>query len=131
MTHSIGAIARLTDISIATVRFYERRGLVPEPKRNAYGHRQYDSSHVARIKFIRGAQRLGFSLAEIQELIQLREAPGSHCEAMKERTRHRLTQTRDEIANLEDVRDSLSRLLESCGRNVNGDECPAFRMLEA
>ena len=79
MTHSIGALARLTDISIATVRFYERRGLLPKPPRNAYGHRQYDASFVRRITFIRRAQGLGFTLGEIKELLRLRDGGGNGC----------------------------------------------------
>jgi DNA-binding transcriptional MerR regulator len=131
MKHSISAIARLTDISIATVRFYERRGLVDDPERNAYGHRQYDGSHVARIRFIRRAQRLGFSLAEVRELIKLREAPGPHCAAVRQRTEHRLRQTQDQIADLEEIRESLSELMQACDGRVDTEQCPAFEALEA
>jgi MerR family copper efflux transcriptional regulator len=131
MSHSIGAIARLTDVSIATVRFYERRGLVPEPPRNAYGHRTYDSSHVSCIKFIRGSQRLGFTLAEIEELLAFREAPGSNCEEMRARTLERLQAVEARIGDLETVRDSLSSIVVACGQTCNEDECPAIAQMEA
>ncbi len=131
MTHSIGAIARLTDISIATVRFYERRGLVPAPSRNAYGHRKYDSSHVRRLTFIRRSQRFGFTLAEIKELLVLRDAPGSNCEEMRIRASERLEAVKARIGDLEGIRDSLNSLVDACEECREDDECPAIAHLEA
>ena len=130
MTYTIGALARRTDISIATVRFYERRGLLSEPPRNAYGHRQYDDSYVRCITFIRRSQALGFTLAEIKELLSLREAPGNACEEVKRRASRRLDKTKEEIETLYFVRRQLQDLVERCDRARESEGCPALELLE-
>lgn len=131
MAYTIGEIARRAEINISTLRFYERRGLLPEPPRNVYGHRVYDSAEVNRLRFIKRAQRLGFTLAEIKELLKLRESPAANCDRIRDRAADRLQATEKKIEDLLDVRASLEDIIESCHRRDHSDECPAVTVLEA
>src|SRR2546428_13493442 len=85
-TLSIGQVARRAGVGIETVRFYEREGLLEVPPRRASGYRQYSGQVVKRIHFIKRAQKLGFSLKEITELLRLRVDGQTSCEEVKKRT---------------------------------------------
>ena len=95
MTHTttltVGQLAKRAGVGVPTIRFYERRGLLPEPERRPSGYRQYVSDSVQRVRFIRHAQELGFSLREVQELLSLSRDPGSSCADV--RTRCTLSET--------------------------------------
>src|SRR2546427_283626 len=80
MALTIGQVATAADVNIQTIRYYERRGLFAAPKRTAAGYRQYADDAVARLRFIKHAQELGFSLREIQELLGLRVRHGAACD---------------------------------------------------
>ncbi|MDH3733494.1 MAG: heavy metal-responsive transcriptional regulator [Gemmatimonadota bacterium] len=129
MTYTIGEIARRAEINISTLRFYERRGLVPEPARNAYGHRLYGAGEVNRLRFIKRAQRLGFTLAEIKELLALREQPAANCGRVREHAARRLHATDQKIDELVGVRRTLTQLVEACDES-DPDSCPAIAELE-
>src|SRR3546814_14617409 len=91
---TIGRAAKAANISVETIRFYERRGLIAQPRKPAGGGaREYDEDAVARIRFVRQAQDIGFSLREIGELLSLRADPGADCAAVRARPRER----RDEV----------------------------------
>src|SRR6266581_4859338 len=79
MPLTIGQVATAADVNVQTIRYYERRGLVPTPRRTASGYRQYTDDAVARLRFIKHAQELGFSLQEIQELLGLRVRHAAAC----------------------------------------------------
>src|SRR5260370_15441114 len=85
-TLSIGQVARRAGVGVETVRFYEREGLLEEPPRRASGYRQYSEQVVSRLRFIKRAQQLGFSLKEIAELLQLGVDAQTSCEKIKLRT---------------------------------------------
>src|SRR2546430_16469506 len=87
MSLSISQVATAADVNIQTIRYYERRGLFPTPRRTPAGYRQYADEAVARLRFIKHAQELGFSLQEIQELVGLRVRPGAACDAVDGKTR--------------------------------------------
>lgn len=130
MTMTVGRLAAATGVNVSTVRYYERRGLIPPPRRTATGYRQYETSIVARIRFIKAAQRLGFSLDEIGDLLSLRvDAPGS-CRAVVEATRAKLTATRSRIEELERLELVLERLVRSCLDGGRTDDCPVLAMLD-
>lgn len=93
-TLSIGQLAAAAGIEVTTVRFYERKGLLPAPPRRASGYRIYDQAAVQRLHFIHQAKQLGFSLAEIAELLALRVRPGRTCTYVK-------GQAIQKIANIE------------------------------
>jgi len=90
MTMTIGKVASGAGVNLQTVRYYERRGLLPRPPRAASGYRQYDANAVARLRFIKRAQDLGFSLAEIGELLELRIEHGAACAAVEARAREKI-----------------------------------------
>jgi MerR family mercuric resistance operon transcriptional regulator len=83
---SIGALAKQAGVGVETVRFYERRGLVRPPAKPAAGYRSYPEEAIGRIRFIRNAQALGFTLQEVKELLALRVTAGASCAAVRSRT---------------------------------------------
>ena len=126
---SIGELARQANVNIETIRYYERRGLLPEPPRNQSGHRQYSQESVKRTDFIKRCQALGFSLNEITEILELRITPKSTCADMKLRVDEKLTDVDRKIHELVDIRDALNRLLKKCtGKGPIGN-CPILEEL--
>ncbi len=111
---SIGELARQAKVNIETIRYYERRGLISEPPRNKSGHRQYTVEAVRRTDFIKRCQTLGFSLKEIEEILELRITPESTCADMKSRVSEKLMDVDKKINELDKIRDALSRLLKRC-----------------
>lgn len=111
---SIAQAARAAGIGVETIRFYERRGLLHRPPRPASGARHYDGKALARLRFIAGAKRLGFSLAEIAELLDLRETPDAACRSVQARARAKRADVHDRIEGLIRIRDALDALIETC-----------------
>lgn len=108
-TYTTSQLAEAADVGSQTLRYYERRGLLPEPPRTAGGHRQYGPQHLDRIRFIQKVQRLGFHLDEIQELLRVEEepAPGS-----AETVDRFLGRIEEKAIALSEMRESLARLRE-------------------
>jgi MerR family mercuric resistance operon transcriptional regulator len=126
---SIGELARQSNVNIETIRYYERRGLLPEPPRNKSGHRQYSQETVKRTDFIKRCQNLGFSLKEVTEILELRITPKSTCADMKLRVGEKLTDVDKKIQELVHIRDALSRLIKKCkGKGPIGN-CPILEEL--
>jgi Hg(II)-responsive transcriptional regulator len=111
---TIGAVARRAGVGVETVRFYERRGLLRRPPRPASGFRAYPEETVARLRFIRQAQALGFTLKEIGELLGLRVAPGTDCAAVRARAAAKLADVEGRLAELERLRGALAKLVAAC-----------------
>jgi MerR family mercuric resistance operon transcriptional regulator len=109
---TIGTLARRASVGVETIRFYERRGLVP--RRPARGFRAYPEETVARIRFIRQAQALGFTLKEIAGLLALRVAPGTDCASVRERAAAKLEDVEARLAELARIRRALEKLLAAC-----------------
>jgi MerR family transcriptional regulator, copper efflux regulator len=130
MGMTIGAVAEAAGVNVATVRYYERRGIIAEPRRTASGYRQYDESAVARIRFIRRAQELGFSLDEIRELLALRVDDPTACGAVESATRAKLEYVESRIQELERLRGILKDLIGSCRARQATSECPVLELLE-
>jgi Hg(II)-responsive transcriptional regulator len=126
---TIGQLAKKANVNLETIRYYERRGLIPEPHRNSSGHRQYSLEEVKRTKFIKRSQALGFSLKEISELLSLRVEPGTTCADVKERVETKIENIKKKISDLEQIRMALSRLSQRCtGRGPVG-RCPILEEL--
>jgi len=121
---SIGELAMQANVNIETIRYYERRGLISEPPRNKSGHRQYTVAAVRRTDFIKRCQTLGFSLKEIEEILELRITPESSCANMKSRVTEKLMDVDKKINELVQIRDALSRLLKKCTGQGPIDNCP-------
>lgn len=114
MALTTGQVAAAADVNIQTVRYYERRGLVPAPRRTASGYRQYPDSVVRRIRFIKRAQGLGFSLREIQELLALRVRPGSSADAVKRMTGLKIECVERKVRQLQRIKSALEQLAAAC-----------------
>ena len=128
---TIGHLAKRANVNLETIRYYERRGLIPKPLRNKSGYRQYSQDDVVRIKFIKRAQALGFSLGEIFELLALRMEPGMSCADAKVRVDAKVAEVENKIVSLEQMRETLLRLSKKCiGKGPVG-ECPFLKELEA
>ena len=126
---SIGELAQKTNVNIETIRYYERRGLLPEPPRNKSGHRRYPSDALKRTDFIKRCQTLGFSLNEIAEILELRVTPKSTCSDMKLRVGEKLTDVDRKIHELVHIREALSRLLKKCTGKGPIGSCPILEEL--
>ncbi len=109
-----GQIARETGVGIETVRFYEQKGLLEEPRRTANGYRCYDSDALRRIRFILRAKSLGFSLPEIRELFELQAESAAKCLEVHTRTQAKLDEINRKIRLLEGIRHSLEEMLSRC-----------------
>lgn len=126
---SIGAVARRSGVAIDTIRFYEREGLLPEPQRRASGYRTYDTGAVKRLRFIRRAKNLGFSLDEIRELLELSQDREHGVEAVKRRAAARLADLNHRIRELNRIRRGLRDLVEACPGHGRPEDCPILRAL--
>jgi MerR family copper efflux transcriptional regulator len=127
---TIGQAAAQAGVGIETVRFYERKGLIEPPARTQAGYRAFDPDVVRRIRFIRRAQELGFSLAEIRELLALRVASGTTCADIRNRALDKITQIDRRLSDLERMRRALGRLAETCGGTGPVSACPILDALE-
>jgi len=129
----IGDLARRVGIGVETVRFYEREGLLEEPPRRESGYREYPLESVARLRFIRHAKELGFSLQEIQELLTLRARSEAPCTDVQRRIETKLAAVRGKILSLKQLESMLEDLAASCdavaGTGGTG-ECPVLEVLE-
>lgn len=130
MGMTIGTVAGAAGVNVSTVRYYERRGMIEEPPRTASGYRQYDQAVVDRLRFIRQAQDLGFTLDEIQDLLELRvERPGA-CPAVAEATEAKLQNVESRVHRLKRLRAVLTRLVASCDAREPSGPCPVLETLE-
>jgi Hg(II)-responsive transcriptional regulator len=111
---TIGALAERAGVGVETVRFYERRGLVRRPPRPRTGYRAYPEDTVGRIRFIRNAQALGFTLQEITALLQLRVTAGTSCAAMRSRAAAKLADVKQRLADMNRIRGALQKLVAAC-----------------
>jgi MerR family mercuric resistance operon transcriptional regulator len=127
---TIGQVAKTADVNIETVRYYERRGLLPEPHRRPSGYRNYPPDAVRRIRFIKHAQQLGFSLQEVSELLQLRVDPGTSCHEVKQRAEAKNAEIERRIEDLRCMQQALATLAEACSGQGPINECPILDALD-
>jgi MerR family transcriptional regulator, copper efflux regulator len=120
----IGDVARIAELSIDAVRFYEREGLLGRVRRSQSGQRRYDDETVRRLAFVRRATALGFSLAEVKSLLTLRVSARMPCDRVRERAVAKLADIDGRIAELQKMRDALARLAESCEQGAALGACP-------
>lgn len=114
MSMTIARAARAACVGVETIRFYERRGLIKQPRKPRSGFREYDAETVARIRFIRQAQELGFALREIKELLSLRADPGADCADVRIRAIKKRDEVEGKIAELGRIRVALDTLIANC-----------------
>ncbi|KAF0809720.1 Hg(II)-responsive transcriptional regulator [Alcanivorax sp. S71-1-4] len=124
---TIGAFAKAAEVNVETIRFYQRKGLLPEPDR-LYGRiRRYGPEDVARVRFVKSAQRLGFNLDEVSQLLQLED--GTHCSEAAELAALQLTDVRAKLADLSRIEAVLSRLVNECHAQRGNVSCPLIDSL--
>lgn len=112
---TISKAAERANVGIETIRYYERRGLIEQPpKPTGVGFRSYPEETVRRVRFIRQAQNIGFSLREIQDLLSLRTDPTADCADIRDRASVKLVEVNSKIARLRDVREALEELIAAC-----------------
>jgi Cu(I)-responsive transcriptional regulator len=127
---SIGKLAKATGASIDTIRFYEKAGLLPKPARTASGYRKYSSEDELRLAFVARARALGFSLDEIGEILQLRDAPTGGVARVRAVAKKKLELVEARLAELEKLRAALHQLVSACPGSGATEHCPilnAFR----
>ncbi len=128
---TVGQVAQQAGVKIETVRYYERQGLIPPPPRRESGYRQYPEETVARVRFVRKAQGLGFTLREIAGLLALRVGPDTTCGDVKMRAEEKIADIEGKIRTLQRMREVLTELAASCSGSGSAGECPILEALEA
>lgn len=125
---TIGAFAKVAGVNLETIRFYQRKGLLPEPDKPYGSIRRYGDADVARVKFVKSAQRLGFSLDEIAELLRLED--GTHCAEASSLAEHKLRDVREKLADLTRMETVLSQLACACQARKGSVSCPMIASLQ-
>lgn len=128
-TLTIGVLAEAAGVNVESIRFYQRKGLMQEPDRPLGGIRRYGEADLARVRFIKSAQRLGFSLDEIADLLKLED--GSHCTEAREQAEHKLADVRTRLADLQRIEGALQGLVEHCCATSGQVQCPLIAALQA
>src|SRR5258708_7470341 len=126
---TIGKLAKLVGVNIQAIRYYERRGLLTPGARRESGYRLFGPESVQRIRFIKHAQALGFTLQEIGALLELEVTHQSHCKDVEVKTRAKLKDVRKKIAALQSLDKTLTRLVRACQKNRMTDRCPVLQSL--
>jgi MerR family transcriptional regulator, copper efflux regulator len=127
----IGELARKGGVPVSTVRYYERNGLLEEPERRESGYREYADSAIERLRFIRQAQDLGFTLKQIRSLIMLQSNPDARSADVRHQAQASIAEIRAKIATLTAMEASMSRLLACCDGDQPADQCPILIQLHS
>ncbi|GGB91147.1 MerR family transcriptional regulator [Marinobacterium zhoushanense] len=123
---SIGQLAKSADVNVETIRYYQRRGLLTEPPKPQYGYRRYPIEHVERLRFIKRAQALGFTLSEIDELLALDNS--NRCANTQEMATRKLALIERKMADLASMQQALAGLIQQCDAE-SGTDCPIIQAL--
>ena len=126
---TIGAAAAAAGVNVETIRFYQRKGLLSQPGRSYGTARRYGDADVARVKFVKSAQRLGFSLDEVAGLLKLDD--GTHCDEAREVAEQKLENVRAKLDDLRRIESVLARLVERCCASRGTITCPMIAALHA
>jgi len=126
-----GQLAERCGAGIEAIRYYERKGLLLPPARSRSGYRRFPPEAVDRLRFIRQAQHLGFSLKEIQELLSLRIDPKASCSEVRQRAQAKIGEIEERLRGLQRMREVLWRLIDACGGRGPISACPILEALEA
>ena len=125
---TIGAFAEAAGVNVETIRFYQRKGLLPEPAKPHGSIRRYGDADVTRVRFVKAAQRLGFSLDAIAELLRLDD--GTHCEEASALAESKLKDVREKIADLARMESVLPELVCACHARKGNVSCPLIASLQ-
>jgi MerR family copper efflux transcriptional regulator len=120
---TVGALAKQAGVKIDTIRYYERRGLLSKPPRTDSGYRTFTPSSVERLRFIRQAQALGFTLTEVNQLLALRLRPGTTCAEVRRRAEAKISDIELKIRSLHRMKRALQQLVSACAAEGPSSEC--------
>lgn len=124
-------LARRGGVKLPTIRYYERRGILPKPPRTAAGYRVFDADALRRLRFVKHAQNLGFTLHEIEELLALRLDSENKCDDFRHRAETKVRDIEKKINQLNAIRKAINRLIGVCHDRGSANECPLVELLEA
>ena len=127
---TIGKLARLAGVNIQTVRYYERAGLLHPISKTGAGYRLYGEGELKRLRFVRHAKELGFTLKEIKELMELRVDSPSACAEVLKRAEEKLRDVEEKIEKLNELRGILNELTTACRERTPTGECPILKSIE-
>jgi DNA-binding transcriptional MerR regulator len=127
---NIGALAKQAAVGIQTIRYYERVGLIVPKSRRESGYRVYDEDSLARLRFIKRAQDLGFKLEEIKELLGLRSSSTTSRERARNKAKTKLLEVQSKISYLKHLETTLKRLINDCEHHRPSGNCPILEMME-
>lgn len=127
-TYTIGTLAEAAGVNVETIRFYQRKGLLPEPERMHGSIRRYALDDLARLRFIKSAQRLGFSLEEIAQLLRLED--GAHCREARVLAEEKLADVRTRLKDLRHIESALVGLVRGCRSARSTVSCPLIEALQ-
>lgn len=126
----IGEVARRAKVNLQTIHYYERTGLLPKAPRTASNYRLYSGDAVRRVRFIKRAQEIGFTLKEIKELLSLRARPQAKCADVLARAEAKVQNIDEKVRMLQAMRRALSRLMSACKGRGGISECPILDALD-
>jgi len=129
LSMSIGALAKTAQVNVETIRFYQRKGLLEIPRRVRGEVRRYALKDVERVRFIKAAQRLGFSLDEVIELLRLDD--GGHCDEARTIAQQKLSDVRARLMVLQRMESALAKLVADCSASKGAVGCPLIASLQA
>jgi len=127
-TTTISGLARAAGVNVETIRFYQRRGLLTEPDKPLGGIRRYGEADIARVLFIKAAQRIGFTLGEIFQLLQLDD--GTQCSQARAIAEHKLDDVRQRLSDLQRIEAALAQLVDRCASRRGQVNCPLIAALQ-
>ena len=125
---TIGALAEAAGVNVETIRFYQRKGLMPEPEKPYGSIRRYGAAELARVRFIKSAQRLGFSLEEVGELLKLED--GARCSEARLLAEQKLVDVRQKLSDLQRIESVLAGLVARCSAVRGRVSCPLIASLQ-
>lgn len=127
----VGEVAKQAGVNLQTIHYYERRGLLPKPPRTGSNYRAYPEDAVLRVRFVKRAQELGFTLKEIKELLSLRAAPRTRCADVRQRAQTKVQDIDDKVRTLQAMRKALTKLIGECSGKGAVTQCPILEALDS
>ncbi len=128
---TIGKLAKVVGVNIETIRYYERLNLLTAAARRPSGYRLYGNDNLRRLRFIKNAQTLGFTLHEVRELLSLRVSTTARCGDVQQKAQAKLNQVKEKIRDLQALDRTLLHLVRACRAGQTTDHCPILQSFEA
>ena len=126
-----GELAKRSRVNIETLSYYEKRNLIDPPRRSEAGYRLYTPADILRIRFIKNAQKLGFTLKEIRELLKLRIKINSSCDSVLKKAEHKRAEIMVKIKDLQSMKRTLDQLIHKCEQSIPTEDCPILESFES